>query len=174
MFFQLINQKSRNLTPELTTLTLKLNTFQSQLQDLKQFIPEKDLLNTEVSGAPVGWHIAHSLLVINNVFESLKASAPKDYKRSFSFWKTLVILLRKIPRGRAKSPSAVLPPGEIKTDFLQKQWEMATAQIMLMQNFQKKAFFMHPFFKHLNRDETKKFLEIHTEHHLKIIREIRN
>lgn len=84
------------------------------------------------------------------------------------------MLLRKIPRGKAKSPSVVRPPKNINVDFLQQQLEQAEANILLINKFQKKAFFRHPFFKHLKRDETKKFLEIHTEHHLKIIREIKN
>lgn len=155
-------------------MTLNIDTLQSQLRELKECIPDKELSDPQVSNAPVGWHIAHSLLVINTIFDSLQASAPEEYKKSFSFWKTTVMLLRKIPRGRARSPRAVLPPEKIETDFLQKQAEQATANILLMENFPKKAFFEHPFFKHLNRDETKKFLEIHTEHHLKIIREIRN
>lgn len=155
-------------------MTLNIDTLQSQLRELKDFIPEKKVLAPRVSSAPIGWHIAHSLLVINNIFDSLKASAPENYKRSFSFWKATVMLLRKIPRGRARSPKGVLPPEEIETEFLQKQAEQATANILLIENLPKKAFFKHPFFKHLNRDETKKFLEIHTEHHLKIIREIRN
>lgn len=153
---------------------LNIKPIQSQLQELKDSIPEKELIKPSVSSAPVGWHIAHSLLVINNVFQSLKTSVPEEYRKSFSFWKITVMLLRKIPRGKAKSPSAVRPPEDIDGDFLQEQLKLAQANVLLINDLQQKAFFRHPFFKHLKRDETKKFLEIHTEHHLKIIREIKN
>ncbi|GAB2769882.1 hypothetical protein GCM10010465_14430 [Actinomadura fibrosa] len=153
-------------------MALKTGALQAQLQELKEYLPKKELTNPKVSSAAVGWHISHILQVINNIFDSLKNSDPEDFKRDFSFWKTAVFMFRKIPRGKARSPKVVLPPDDIEMEFLQQQMEEAQANILLINNFPKKAHFAHPFFNHLNRNETKKFLEIHTEHHLKIIRDI--
>jgi hypothetical protein len=153
-------------------MPLKTVILQEQLQELKEYIPKKEILTPKVSGGSVGWHVSHSLLVINNVTEALKDSDPKNFKSEFSFWKTVVFLLRKIPRGRARSPKVVLPPEEIEQEFLEEQLSAAQSNIQVIKNVPEKAHFRHPFFKHLNRKETEKFLEIHTEHHLKIVREI--
>jgi hypothetical protein len=153
-------------------MALNTDFLQAQLQEIKEYIPHKEKVIPDVSSASVGWHLSHSLQVINNIFDSLKNSDPEEFKRQFSFWKTAVFLTRKIPRGRARSPKVVLPPENIEANFIQEQLTAAQANILLINNFPKKAHFKHPFFNHLNRNETKKFLEIHTEHHLKIIRDI--
>lgn len=153
-------------------MALNLNLLQAQLNEMKQYISEKDVKKPSVSSAPVDWHLSHSLKVINNIITNLESSDPEDFKKEFSFWKILIFLTRKIPRGRARSPKVVLPPDEITVKDLENEWRKAKQNVHLLNTFPRKAHFEHPYFKHLDRNQTKTFLEIHTEHHLKIIREI--
>lgn len=155
-------------------MALNLNLLQAQLNEMKQYISEKDVKSPSVSSAPVDWHLSHSLKVINNIITSLESSDPKDFKKEFSFWKIFIFLTRKIPRGKARSPKVVLPPEEITEEHLEKEWTRAKQNVGLINSFPKKAHFKHPYFKHLDRDQSKTFLEIHTEHHLKIVRDILN
>lgn len=153
-------------------MALKLNLLHAQLNEMKQYISQKDTLHPAVSSAPVKWHISHSLKVINNIINSLESSNPEDFKKEFSFLRVFIFLTRKIPRGKARSPKVVLPPEEITLEHLETEWSKAKQNVSLINFFPEKAHFKHPYFKHLNRNQTKTFLEIHTEHHLKIIRDI--
>lgn len=153
-------------------MTLKLDLLHAQLNEMKQYISEKDTVNHAVSSAPVDWHLSHSLKVINNIITTLESSDPKEFNKEFSFWRVLIFLTRKIPRGKARSPKVVLPPEKITAQDLEKEWTRAKQNVSLINSFPRRAHFKHPYFKHLDRNQTKKFLEIHTEHHLKIIRDI--
>lgn len=153
-------------------MTLKLDLLHAQLNEMKQYISEKDAIDHAVSSVPIDWHLSHSLKVINNIINSLESSNPEDFKKEFSFWRVLIFLTRKIPRGSGRSPKVVLPPDTITAEDLKEEWIRAKQNVSLLNSFPQKAHFKHPYFKHLDRNQTKKFLEIHTEHHLKIIREI--
>lgn len=153
-------------------MALNLNLLQAQLNEMKQYISQKDISKPAISSAPVDWHLSHSLKVINNIITSLESSSPEDYKKEFSFSRLFIFLTRKIPRGKARSPKVVLPPENVTVEHLESEWTKAKQKVGLLNSFHKKAHFKHPYFKHLDRDQTKVFLEIHTEHHLKIIRDI--
>ena len=56
--------------------------------------------------------------------------------------------------------------------FLQESLKNTYQAITYLKDCEANQYFMHPFFGQLNKKQTIKFLEIHTEHHLKIIRDI--
>lgn len=153
-------------------MTLNIDLLQAQLVEMGNYIAQKDEINSAVSSAPIGWHISHNLKVINNIIATMESSNPEDYKKEFSFKRLLVFVSRRIPRGKARSPKVVWPPEVIKIEDLNESLIEAKKNIQLLNKLPRKAHFKHPYFKHLNRDQTKTFLEIHTEHHLKIIRDI--
>lgn len=153
-------------------MTLNIELLQAQLVEMNNYIARKGEINSAVSSAPVGWHLSHNLKVINNIITSLETSNPEDYKKEFNFKRLLVFVTRRIPRGKARSPKVVWPPEVIKEEELKESILAARKNVQLINSFHPRAYFNHPYFKHLNRDQTKTFLEIHTEHHLKIIRDI--
>ena len=49
------------------------------IKSLEEKIPMMDAANTQISSAKVGWHIQHSLLVVNSIINGLKQSDPTTY-----------------------------------------------------------------------------------------------
>lgn len=151
---------------------MRTKILQAQLREMGKYISFKDQCNSAVSQANVGWHLTHNLKVINTVTAALESSNPKDYRYQFSFPQLIVFITGRIPRGKAKAPKSVRPDSNIGKEDLVRSLEEAERNIQQFLSLHPNSHFDHPYFKSLNRNETRKFLEIHTEHHLKIIREI--
>lgn len=151
---------------------MRIKMLQSQLREMEKYISFRDQCNSAVSRANVGWHLTHNLKVINNVTDALRSSNPDKYRYQFSFPKLIVFLTRRIPRGKVKAPKSVRPDDNVRQEDLVKSLQEAERNIQQFGTLHPNSHFNHPYFKNLNRNATNKFLEIHTEHHLKIIREI--
>ena len=126
----------------------------------------------KISKASIGWHLDHSLKVINGVCDALQSSKASDYKKEFNGLRLLTFTLGFFPRGKAKSPKRVLPPEIILKEDIQNQLSLALRNIEKIEGLEGNQFFTHPLFKQLNKKQTIKFLKLHTNHHLKIVREI--
>lgn len=150
----------------------KLKVLQAQLEEMENYTTHYSDRHEAVSKASIGWHLAHILKVIDSITVSLSQSEPEAYRKSFSWKKELVYLMNKIPRGKARAPKKVLPQDDLSPEELQQEIQRIKGVIMPIMELPGDAFFEHPFFGHLRKDETPKFLVIHTEHHLKIIRDI--
>ncbi|WP_299439804.1 DUF1569 domain-containing protein [uncultured Aquimarina sp.] len=144
----------------------------SQLYDIAYLIQFRDRVNATVSKVPIAWHLDHSLKVINRIHDVLKSSDPTVYEKRFNLARSFSFLFGYIPRGRGQSPAAVLPPKEIKTEGILSQLEIARENLSDLENLNENVNFIHPVFGQLNKKQSKRFLEIHTKHHLKIIRDI--
>jgi hypothetical protein len=143
-----------------------------QLAELSAYIPQSEKQNLAVSNANIGWQIDHSLRVINQVIFSLLNSNSAEYKRTFNWRKSLILFTKKIPRGKVRAPKGILPTEEITERSLISSIEQAHKNIGLLGNCAPNHFFVHPFFGQVNVQDTIVFIEVHTEHHLKIIRDI--
>ena len=99
-------------------------------------------------------------------------SEPKLYKSKFNLSRFFVFLSKTIPRGKAKAPKVVIPVEEITIETLQESLKNTYQAVAYLKDCQEHQYFMHPFFGQLNKKQTIKLLAIHTEHHLKIIRDI--
>lgn len=150
-----------------------MNQLQSQINELESYIDKYELRNESVSNSTVAWQIEHSLLTLNMIINAVKKSNPKEYKWSLNMNRILVMsILKKIPRGKGKAPKVVQPSENITQLSLKNYIEKAKENILLLNGFEKNNYFEHPFFGKLNLVSTIKFLEIHTNHHLEIIRDI--
>ena len=143
-----------------------------QLEELSTYISESDKQNVSVSNANIGWQIDHSLRVMNQIIAALIRSNPDEYKSKFNWRKAYVFLTKRIPRGKVNAPKGILPTEEITESSLHSAIELAKENILLLGNCNPNHFFVHPFFGQVNVRETYVFIEVHTEHHLKIIRDI--
>jgi hypothetical protein len=139
---------------------------------IRVYLKDEKKQKLSVSKSDVGWHIDNSLKVINSVSEALINSDPKDYKSRFNVMRFFAFTIGSFPRGKAKAPKRVLPPKKILKEDIKNQLELAVQNIVSINNTGENQYFMHPLFKELNKKQTIKFLKLHTNHHLKIIRDI--
>lgn len=120
----------------------------------------------------MGWHLDHSLKVMNSVLDTLKNSDAKEFKKKFNFFRFYIFLKGSFPRGKARSPKRVLPPEIILIEEIEKQIRLVENSLKNYPSIQENQFFTHPIFKQLNKKQTLKFLKLHSQHHFKIIQDI--
>jgi len=149
----------------------KINKILNQLEDK---VNHYSKFNKAVSEGNVGWHIVHSCLVISSVCTVVCKSNPDTYIKRFSFKAFLVLLINSFPRGKAKAPSFTVPSEELSPASVLKSIQASRASLELLAKAGKNQYFTHPIFGDLNTEQTFKFLAVHTNHHLKIIKDIMN
>jgi hypothetical protein len=149
-----------------------MNPLHHLLLQLENHIPNLEKTNPNVSISTVGWQIDHCLLVINGIISQLEISNPTEFQPKWNFPKFMVFTTGKIPRGKAKAPKVVMPIQVATQNELKAKLEVAKNNVLKLDSFSENQFFNHPFFKDLNVKQTKRFLTIHTKHHLKIIEDI--
>ena len=142
------------------------------IKALAKNVQHAEKINPAVSSSSVGWHVQHSLMVISGITNQLKKSDPLQYKYSFNKLRTLVFLMNKIPRGKGKSPSVVNPAEVLSTLDLQAMVESLKIIVEELKTFPKHSHFNHPYLGMLHLNSSLKFLNIHTHHHLKIIKDV--
>ncbi|MGF1533910.1 MAG: hypothetical protein ACFCUI_09405 [Bernardetiaceae bacterium] len=151
---------------------MKTKALLTALDALAKTIPHANRSDTHISAQGVGWHIAHSLTVIEKVCQQTIQSDPEAFRPSFKLSKTIVLLTGYIPRGAAKAPKVVLPEPEFDPQKIEQQVLNARNLITQLEKLPPRAFFEHPYFGHVALRSVPRFLEIHTRHHLKIIQDI--
>ena len=139
---------------------------------IKEYLGDIEKKKDKVSKANVGWHLDHSLRVFDSVFITMKASNSEDYKKEFNPLRTLTFAIGSFPRGKVRAPKRVLPPELISRVDIQNQLNSAIENYKMIESFDNNQYFTHPLFKQLNKKKTLKFLKLHTNHHLKIVRDI--
>ena len=150
----------------------RIEILKQLLSRIENNIANKDFKNEQVSTSTIGWQLDHSLKVITRVSEATIHSNPDTYKYEFKPIRTVLLTLGAFPRGKAKAPKIVLPPEDITTEDLQHQLKNAHESLKILVSLPKTSHFKHPLFGMLTKKQTIRFLEIHTKHHLKIIRDI--
>ncbi len=142
------------------------------LSIIEVHIPQKELNNPSISKSDIGWQLDHALKVFNAVSEWMINSNPKEYKRNFNFWRSALFPLCYIPRGKARAPKRVLPPDVISKEDLINQLQEAHQHLEMIKPLPKTSYFKHHMFGMLTKQQTLRFLEMHTKHHLKIVNDI--
>ena len=143
-----------------------------QLNLVETYLPHAKVSNTAISSANIAWHIEHLLLVIDRVSISLSQSNPENYKWRFSLPRILVMMRKKIPRGRGKAPKAVRPESEIYENELQRHLATTRKNMEHLSRLPAGKYFSHPLFGDLKLKQAIIFLQIHTQHHIAIIQDI--
>ena len=141
------------------------------VDELASYIPQLEARNETVSSSTVGWQIEHSLLVISSVIEGVKRSDPSKYKWSFRPFKYLIFWRGKIPRGKSRAPKFVVPD-TFTSESLLNHIASCRAKINEFESVGAGHYFSHPYFGDTKKKDVIPFLELHTDHHLKIIKDI--
>jgi hypothetical protein len=139
---------------------------------LEQAIPDASKSNPAVSKRGVDWHLEHSLKIINAICKTIAKSNQEDYTPKFSFVKYYILWTGNIPRGKAPSPKPFNNKDAVDASRLSGWLEEAKLSLTTLHNLNPKQHFRHPFFGDLKLKEAKRFITIHTAHHLNIIDDI--
>jgi len=142
------------------------------IKELESYIAVKDKRNDAVSTSDIAWQIDHSLKVFNLVSETLLNSNPELHSSKFNKWRLLCFAIGYFPRGKVKAPKFVRPPEIVSIEDLELQLKLAYQNIENIKSANENAQFKHFIFGVLNKNRTLRFLQLHTNHHLKIIRDI--
>ena len=102
----------------------------------------------------------------------LKKSNPEQYKWQFNWIRIFIQIINKIPRGKAKAPKVVQPLEPATAALLISKLEIAKNSLVDLKTLNANSYFKHPYFGDLNLKKTIWFLNLHTNHHLKIIKDI--
>ncbi len=145
---------------------------EKELNQLKEYTNSFEKIKTSISSKSVGWHVDHSLKVINGVINALTKSNPKGYKWKFNMVRAFVFSFNYFPRGKGIAPKKVLPPEVLVKDDVYSQIVQAKLNLEIVITLPAKSNFNHPYFGVLDLRQTLKFLGLHTNHHLKICRDI--
>jgi hypothetical protein len=148
-----------------------MQKLRKQLDELESYIPQLEARNNTISASTVGWQIEHSLLVISSVIEGVKRSDPSKYKWSFRPFKYLIFWRGKIPRGKSRAPKFVVPD-TFTSESLLNHIASCRAKITEFESVGAGHYFSHPYFGDTKKKDVIPFLELHTDHHLKIIKDI--
>ena len=152
--------------------TVNTSTLENRLNTLESYIPDSKSVEITISKADVAWHLDHSLKVINAVAKSMETSDPTLFRNNFSLVGKICFMLGFFPRGKAKAPKYVQPPDVILDSAIVSQLAEARQHIKGINNLDEKAYFRHPLFGHINKKRVIRFLDTHTNHHLKIVKSI--
>ena len=145
---------------------------ENELAELESYLNQIHFKKESVSQATVGWQVHHVLSVINGVCLSLMRSKEENYTSKFSLLKSYIFLVKKFPRGKVKAPKNTDASKEVSKEEIQKLLSNARKLILKIEKLPDESHFKHALFGTLNKKDSAKFLRIHTEHHLKIIRDI--
>lgn len=159
------NMTNENSDKRNSNLKVKLN-------EAASYIALRDTINLEVSEASVAWHMDHIYLMVNQIHKALKYSDESSYKAESNTTRDYVFTSNTLPRGKVTAPESVRPAENVTINTLQMHYDEALATIVKLPLLTENKHFNHPVLGTMNRDETITFLTIHTEHHLKIIRDI--
>jgi len=174
------NSKKRFvLTFLITSITISTNqivaqdfTLDEQFSKIESYLVDMEKLNIDVSKAPVKWHLLHVLEVINGVYKEAKNSNPENYKSGSNIQWFYVATFGKIPRGKVTSPEGVNPSYDISEKQMNEALEKAKESVKNWKTLQKNSFYAHHVLLNLNKSKIKRFLKVHTNHHLKIVKDI--
>ncbi len=142
------------------------------VEDLRTSAANAVLRAPAVSEWSIGMHVHHCCLAMIRICQSLVSSTPPPPRSRFSFRTTLVFSSGRIPRGRGRSPDAVLPRQDISPAELSTLLDEAERILTGVHDLDPKTWFRHFAFGVLDRNKTLRFIRIHNRHHLRIISDI--
>lgn len=149
-----------------------MNQLTQLVYEMEDYVSKYESENVKFSTASVGWRIEHSMMTINKIIYALEYSDSTKYQWSFKLSRYIIFTLGKIPRGKAKAPSVVLPSETISLDTLKSHIAEAKIQATKLNSLLANSYFKHPYFGDLKLKQAIRMLEIHMKHHLSIIRDI--
>jgi len=152
----------------------KLRKINAQLDKINSLLKSEDKFNKDISNWSSYKQLEHILIVKKNLTELIIKNKEPEEKKPRTFLSYVVLIFGHIPRGKAKAPSIVEPQGVAQKE-LEKLLDEVKESIEGIREGKYQADLVvmnHPYFGGLTSSECLRFLEVHTNHHLKIINDI--
>ncbi|TDX82588.1 DUF1569 domain-containing protein [Epilithonimonas xixisoli] len=149
-----------------------MDKIEIQLQNIESLLSKIDVTNEKVSKASIGWHLEHSLLILNSSLKGLTMTNPKDYNPKFSLKKFIFLNFGMIPRGKIRAPKQFIPLEVPTQESILKLINLAKERLKAVEDLPEKSFIIHPFLGDFDKKTTLRFLWLHSNHHLKIVDDI--
>ncbi len=123
-------------------------------------------------------HIAKvNLVIASSLITMSQKPEEEDSDRRASITGVSVLATGYIPRGRGKSPGRLRPPADLTRDQLTSalnKSESAVGEVGVLLGLlqSRKGRIEHPHFGFMRPSQWIRFMNVHTNHHLKIVRDI--
>lgn len=147
---------------------------QERLVEVESFLPDWQLQVDSVSKWTVGQQIEHILKATSAFTVMLLRNRSSDGDQDELPLKRLFMRKKMIPRGRIESPDVALPAPDTSQEALHSLLLKCRNRVSRLSEVSEDAVAMHPYLGEMRRDEIVEFLSIHLDHHLAIIRDIKN
>lgn len=144
----------------------------NEISELESYLDNLRLISTDVSTVDVGWHIDHVLRANVVICYQLIQSDNETPKRNYNLHKARISLTKSIPRGKKETHPSVSSAKEVTIQDVQRRLKTLKALLPKLEDCHPENGFVHQAIGWMNLEWSKKFMQIHTEHHLKIIRDI--
>ena len=152
----------------LNKIAVGLDRCEVELGRGMQYCERISLWNTEQQ-------LEHATQVLARVLTKLTNETTEPFESPLKPIAKLMLFLGHIPRGRAQAPDYVRPhkrpPGEI-LELIESTKQLLT-EIQVGKRQLTSAGFHHGLLGYFNQKQWLRFLIVHTDHHLRIVRDIR-
>jgi len=139
--------------------------------------PDATALRSEsVSRWSIGEQLDHALQAVEVGLARL-AEPGEPIRRGISLVGRILLRVGRLPRGVGKSPKAILPRPSNRADLattldeVRARLRSLAAQAEVWRS--KRPVVLHPYFGGLTPRQTVRMLAVHTDHHLRIVHDIR-
>lgn len=152
-----------------------MGSINKQLDEVEALLGLPDEDNPAVSAWSVYQQLEHILLVKAGIATMIERNQAPSHAKQRSMLAPIILLLGYIPRGKAKSPAEVSPEGMSQKqmkDLLDQTRVRYRKMDEMRGRFGAGVVGNHPYFGGLSAQQWLRFVEVHTRHHLKIIRDI--
>lgn len=161
-------------------IAVELERIESQLRQVEALIAEGDeklgRRAPKVSGWSVGEQLDHVLKVLDRSL-GLLLTSDTALPKGVNLTGRLLLAVRRLPRGVGKSPTALRgaerPAGELREQAARIAPLLAKVREQPDRFARPTPIYPHPYFGGLDAARALRFLAVHTDHHLRIVADIR-
>lgn len=130
-------------------------------------------INRTISTWSIAEQVDHILKVNNSVLNSIEKETSSKVKKPLTFKGKIVLLFGYIPRRKVKAPEHVVPEKKMTEQILTElEQTIKRLQDVSAKDLEKTILINHPFIGGMSPKQWIRFLYVHQDHHLKIVRDI--
>ena len=144
-----------------------------RLDRVSAFLGFSGVTVADISEWSIGQHAEHVVRATSALTILVMRNRASEGSNESGAMKVALLNQGFIPRGVAQAPEGTLPAEETDIDALNQLILKTSNRIRRLAEVGPDAAAIHPYLGEMKRDEAIRFMEIHLDHHLQIMREIR-